>query len=74
MIFKLQRPLSKSGPETADDRPKVLVYNEDRSVLCFMPWDNLDELLPDGAMKVYVEAELKDGELRMSHRVDDQDW
>lgn len=52
-VFKIQRPLA-----AMDTMNKILIYNEDRSVIGEVPvtQDWLDAYFPEGSMKIYVDG------------------
>lgn len=69
MIVKLQWPLM-----TNEDTPKVLAYNKIRSFNAQIPITPELKQLFGVKLKIYVEANLINGELQIVERVKDQDW
>lgn len=70
-VFKLQRPLHTNG-----DYNEILIYNEDRSVEAQLPVSSeVIELIFNDEYKVYMLGKVgDDGIVRISGRVEDQDW
>lgn len=54
MIVKVQWPLYSNEP-----MPRVLVYNEDRSVYFTMPAEDWQDILGPDNPKMYFEAEIE---------------
>ena len=71
MIVKIQKPLSRSGPE----QPFYFIYNRRYSVVFRPPYPQPDiERLMQGAAKVYATAEVRGDELTIMTRTEDQPW
>lgn len=69
-IVKVQIPLSSNL-----DPPRILVYNQNKSIYCLMPMQQrfLDELRTD--LKGYYELEGEDkATFKIGERVAAQDW
>lgn len=69
-ICKLQRPLWST-----EDKPKILVYNEDKSL--FMEVNMTPELIDNvfgDEFKVFKECKLKGETLEIGATVEWQDW
>lgn len=64
MIVKIQKPISSSEPH-----PEALVYNESRSRMLLMPWEQCEPLFDGDELKIYVEAEIESGKLIVGARV-----
>lgn len=70
MIFKLQLPLASN-----EDAPPALLYNEDRSILHFVPvTPEVKELFADGEYKIYIKGRLKRGTVLIDEIVGEQEW
>ena len=70
MIFKVQKPIFTTGKGPVE----YLIYNKDRSVMVQMASKDLDRTWPEGEYKIYVEGEVSDGLLKISHAVESQNW
>lgn len=69
-IIKIQRSLA-----TSDGQERVLVYNEDRTILQeFDMTDELRELFLPHDLKLYFEATLRDGVLSIGDNLPPQDF
>tara|TARA_Y100000310_G_scaffold197274_1_gene197341 strand:+ start:89 stop:289 length:201 start_codon:yes stop_codon:yes gene_type:complete len=66
MIVKIQLPLG--------GLPKVLIYNEDRSVMTECTVKDVEMLFNAGEAKAYCVAELINGNLEIFERAEDQEW
>ncbi|UOF77029.1 hypothetical protein [Caudoviricetes sp.] len=67
---KIQRSLASS-----DGQERVLVYNEDRTILQeFDMTDELRELFLPHDLKLYFEATLRDGVLSLGDNLPEQDF
>lgn len=70
MIVKIQKPLA-----TNEILPQALIYNKNRNVTLFLPFEQVQKLFREGELKVYHNAHINDaGELVIEERVRDQDW
>lgn len=69
MIVKVQRPLGSSEGD-----PPALVYDRDRTLHRLMPMSPEVETALAGANKVFCEASIVGGELRLGRRVADPGW
>lgn len=65
MIFKIQRAIVSSI-----ESPPCLIYNEDRTKLFEADANDL----MDGALKIYVDADIVGHEFCIKKIVEDQDW
>ena len=68
-VFKVQRPLAGNAVEEA------LFYNEDKSILDYIPLEWLPENFFRGKDKVYILASINEEEQLLIHEyVDQPDW
>lgn len=68
-IFKVQLSIT-----TGHKKRQVLVYNEDRSVMGQFDDDGATDKILDGAIKGYIYAIVRDGELDFIGLAPEQEW
>jgi hypothetical protein len=69
MIVKIQKPL-----ESSLEDPPALVYNEDGSYEEFVKFSEGLRMAMGDRLKIYVEATVEDGKLRLIQEVPAQSW
>lgn len=70
MIVKLQRSIA-----TSHEKPTVLIYNEDNSVIYETPLTkHLAKLVRGSGSKAYYHAEVVHDEIVIGARAPDQEW
>ncbi len=69
-VWKLQRPLFSS-----EETPRIMAYTQNREDMAMIPLGQelIDEIFGDEP-KIYVKATVKNGILKISHPVKEQEW